>query len=85
MKKDAYFINTSRAQVVDYGALYEILAKKEISGAALDVYEFEPLENYSIAKLDNVISTPHLGYYTNKSLENQLKKVVESVVANLIK
>jgi phosphoglycerate dehydrogenase-like enzyme len=83
MKPEAFFVNTSRAQVVDYGALYELLKDRRIRGAALDVHMSEPPEDYSLAKLENVIATPHLGYYTEKALENQLRKVVESVVANI--
>ena len=83
MKSSSYFINTSRAQVVDMEALEELLVAKKIGGAALDVHETEPLEDYRLSKLDNVIATPHLGYYTDISLENQLKKVVKSVVDNI--
>lgn len=82
MKEGAFFVNTSRAQVVDYDALYELLRTKHLRGAALDVHYSEPPEDYSLAKLENVIATPHLGYYTEMALENQLRKVVESVVAN---
>ena len=64
-------------------ALEELLVAKKIGGAALDVHETEPLEDYRLSKLDNVIATPHLGYYTDISLENQLKKVVKSVVDNI--
>jgi phosphoglycerate dehydrogenase-like enzyme len=82
MKAGAFFVNTSRAQVVDYGALYELLKEKRLAGAALDVYYSEPPQSYDLSKLENVVSTPHLGYYTKKSLENQLRKVVESIVQN---
>jgi phosphoglycerate dehydrogenase-like enzyme len=83
MKEGSFFVNTSRAQVVDYDALYELLKKKHLRGAALDVHYSEPPEDYSLAKLENVIATPHLGYYTEMALENQLRKVVESVVAHI--
>ena len=83
MKAGSFFVNTSRAQVVDYDALYRLLKSGHIRGAALDVHYSEPPEDYSLAKLENVIATPHLGYYTEMALENQLRKVVESVVANV--
>ena len=83
MKPGTFFVNTSRAQVVDYDALYELLGEKRIRGAALDVHYSEPPEDYSLSKLENVIATPDLGYYSEKALENQLRKVVESVVANI--
>jgi hypothetical protein len=60
MKKDIFFINTSRGAVVDETALIESLRKKQIGGAGLDVFETEPLpEESPLRKLDNVILSPH--------------------------
>ena len=60
MKKDVFFINTSRGGVVDEAALIESLRKKQIGGAGLDVFETEPLPAESpLRKLDNVILSPH--------------------------
>ena len=61
MKPTAYFINTARASVVDYDALHEVLVNKKIAGAALDVFEEEPLPpDYPLLDLDNVLLTPHI-------------------------
>lgn len=43
MKPTAYFVNTARAKVLDYDALYDALAEKKIAGAGLDVYPIEPI------------------------------------------
>ena len=60
MKKDVFFINTSRGAVVDEATLIESLRKKQIGGAGLDVFETEPLpEESPLRKLDNVILSPH--------------------------
>ena len=62
MKPTAYLINTSRGEVVDEGALVEALRQRGIAGAALDVYEQEPLPTDSpLLELDNVILLPHIG------------------------
>lgn len=62
MKPTAYFINTARGGLVDYSALYQVLKAKRIAGAALDVFEEEPLpDNSLLFSLDNVTITPHIG------------------------
>lgn len=61
MKPDAYFINTARAALVDYDALYRALSRWKIGGAALDVYPEEPIPPSSpLRALGNVVLTPHL-------------------------
>ena len=59
MKKTAYLINTSRGPVIDEKALVIALQKKQIAGAGLDVCEFEPKLAPGLAKLSNVVITPH--------------------------
>lgn len=62
MKPTAIFINTARAYMVDYDALYELLRDNKILGAALDVFPFEPLgTEYPFLFLDNVTLTSHRG------------------------
>jgi phosphoglycerate dehydrogenase-like enzyme len=66
MKRSAYFINTSRGPLVDEAALIQVLRDRSIAGAALDVFDTEPLPaDYPLRSFDNVLATPHIGYVTS--------------------
>jgi phosphoglycerate dehydrogenase-like enzyme len=68
MKPDAYIINTSRGPIVDEAALIAALTNRKIAGAALDVYDTEPLPaNHPFRSMDNVLATPHIGYVTEET------------------
>lgn len=60
MKPGSFLINTSRGPVIDENALVKALQNKTIKGAGLDVFEFEPKLAKGLAKLDNVVLTPHI-------------------------
>jgi phosphoglycerate dehydrogenase-like enzyme len=63
MKPSARLINTSRGPIVDEPALIEVLRDRRIAGAALDVFDIEPLPpDHPFRSLDNVLATPHIGY-----------------------
>jgi D-3-phosphoglycerate dehydrogenase len=65
MKPGSFLINVSRGGVVDTQALVDALSRGQIAGAALDVFEQEPLlPDHPLAKMDNVILTPHLASYS---------------------
>jgi phosphoglycerate dehydrogenase-like enzyme len=66
MKPTARLVNTSRGPIVDEAALIEALKGRRIAGAAVDVFETEPLPgDHPFRKLDNVLATPHIGYVTD--------------------
>ena len=80
MKPTAYLINTSRGPVVDEAALIGALQAGQIAGAALDVFDPEPLAADSpLRDLDNVILTPHLAAYSEQSIEDLRAAVTETV------
>jgi phosphoglycerate dehydrogenase-like enzyme len=63
MKPTARLINTSRGPIVDEQALIRALRNKQIAGAAIDVFDVEPLPaSHPFRTLDNVLATPHIGY-----------------------
>src|SRR6202048_56546 len=63
MKPTSMLINTSRGPIVDEGALIQALTSRSIAGAALDVFDAEPLPaDHPFRALDNVLATPHIGY-----------------------
>jgi glyoxylate reductase len=67
MKRSAYLVNTSRGPVVDEEALAWALRQHLIAGAALDVYEREPVVHPDLLSLENVVLAPHLGSGTTET------------------
>ena len=80
MKKSAYLVNTSRGGIVDEEALYRHLSNGDIAGAALDVFVTEPPEESALLKLDNVLTTPHMGGRTTESAERMGSVCAENIV-----
>lgn len=80
MKKDAFLINTSRGGIVDEEALYNALRNNKLRGAALDVYNNEPLRESPLKELDNVIMTPHIGAYTEEAIENMSIQAAQNLI-----
>jgi phosphoglycerate dehydrogenase-like enzyme len=65
MKQTARLVNTSRGPIVDEAALIEALRARRITGAAVDVFEAEPLPaDHPFRKLEDILATPHIGYVT---------------------
>jgi glyoxylate reductase len=83
MKRSAYLVNTSRGPVVDEAALAWALRERVISGAALDVYENEPVVHPDLLKLENVVLAPHLGSGTAETRTAMADLAASNVIAVL--
>ena len=82
MKPTAFFINTSRGPIADEKAIEAVLKAKKIAGAAIDVYDEEPLAlDHPFRKLDNIVITPHLGYVTAGNFKRFYGHMVEDIRA----
>jgi phosphoglycerate dehydrogenase-like enzyme len=82
MKPAARLINASRGPIVDERALISALKTKEIAGAAIDVFDIEPLPpDHPFRRLDNVLATPHLSYVS----QGLYKTFYEDTVSNIRK
>lgn len=82
MKDGALLVNVARAELVDRNALVHALSQGKLGGAAIDVYNSEPPseEDYALAKRDDVIATPHIGYYTQEANDNSIIMTVDSIL-----
>jgi len=84
MKDGVYLVNTARGKVVDQPALIEALKKGKVAGAALDVFEEEPLDpSDHLASMDNVILTPHLAASSGEAMRQMAIQVAEGVMVVL--
>lgn len=82
MKASALLVNTSRGPIVAEAALVEALHDGVIAGAALDVYDMEPLPpDHPLRGLRNTLLTPHAGYVTAENLALMYRQAVEDIVA----
>lgn len=81
MKNGAYFINTARGPLVKEEDLVQALKEGWISGAGLDVYEFEPKVNPDLITLDNAVLLPHIGSAATEVRERMSIMVADNLIA----
>jgi len=83
MKTTALIVNTSRAPLIEPGALVNALRAGRPGMAAVDVYEDEPVldTRHALLAMDNVVCTPHIGYVTRDEYELQFHDIFEQIVA----
>ncbi|PYB89111.1 hydroxyacid dehydrogenase [Pseudomonas koreensis] len=80
MKPSALLVNTARGPIVDEAALIKALQKRRIAGAALDVFEQEPLPAlHPFRTLDNVLATPHVGYVSRQNYEQFFRQMIGDI------
>lgn len=84
MKKKPFLINTSRGPIIDEKALIQALQNGLLSGAGLDVLEKEPPDSQSpLLKMENVVLSPHIGFYSEESI-SELKRRTAKNVADVL-
>jgi D-3-phosphoglycerate dehydrogenase / 2-oxoglutarate reductase len=83
MKPTALLVNTSRAALIESGALVHALRAGRPGMAAVDVYEEEPLldPHHPLLEMPNVVCTPHIGYVTREEYEIQFSEIFDQIVA----
>ncbi|MCW2352909.1 MULTISPECIES: NAD(P)-dependent oxidoreductase [Bradyrhizobium] len=83
MKQTALIVNTSRAPLIEPGALVDALRAGRPGMAAIDVYEKEPLRDTAdpLLNMDNVVCTPHLGYVSRDEYEIQFTDIFDQILA----
>lgn len=82
MKPHALLVNTARGPIVDEAALIKALQKQQLGGAALDVFEQEPLPaHHPFRTLDTVLATPHVGYVSRQNYQLFFSQMIEDIQA----
>jgi D-3-phosphoglycerate dehydrogenase len=83
MKPTALFVNTSRSELVEPGALETALRAGRPGHAAIDVFEHEPIlgADHPLLALDNVLCTPHIGYVEKDTYEEYFGIAIEQLLA----
>src|SRR5207302_6637532 len=84
MKPSSFLVNTSRGPICDEAALIAALESRRIAGAAIDVYDVEPLPpDHRLRRLPNTVLTPHLGYVTEENYRLAYGQALENIRAYL--
>ncbi|MGI2327940.1 phosphoglycerate dehydrogenase [Planococcus sp. YIM B11945] len=83
MKDGVQIVNCARGGIIDEAALYDAIRSKKVAGAALDVFEQEPMVDFRLLDLPEVVATPHLGASTIEAQESVAVDVSADVVSFL--
>ena len=82
MKPESFLFNTSRGLIIKEKELLEAISSNRIAGAALDVYEIEPLPKYHpFRSQEKILLTGHIGYVTRENFEKAYGEALENVMA----
>ena len=79
LKRNCVIINTSRGEIIDEESLADLLFRKKIGGAGLDVFEHEPQITQKLFESDNVVLLPHISSATSQSREAMGERVLKNI------
>ncbi len=83
LKDGVYVINTARGELLDDDEIFIALENNKIAGLALDAFVNEPPENKKLTGHKNVICTPHIGGFTNESVDKAMEEAVDNIIKTL--
>ena len=83
MKKGVFLVNTARADLIDPAALADALASGQVAGASMDVFKAEPPVGDPLAGNDRIVATPHIGGFTDESVDRAVDMAVDNLLAAL--
>ncbi|MCX6875274.1 MAG: phosphoglycerate dehydrogenase [Verrucomicrobia bacterium] len=83
MKHGVYVINTARAGLMDAGAVLEAIDSGKIAGVTVDAFESEPPEDWRLVKHERVIGTPHVGGFTDASIDRAISVSIDNLLMAL--
>lgn len=84
MRDGAILINTARGKLIDYVALEAALKSGKLFGAGLDVFPDEPIRNESICHLRNVVCTPHVAFYTDRTISIMNDHLINNAIQYML-
>lgn len=83
MKRGVYIINTARGTLLQEDDVLEAIKGGHVAGLAVDVFRTEPPDEIELLRHENVIATPHIGGFTNESVDRAMESAVDNLLANL--
>ena len=85
LRRGVFIVNTARADLIDAAALSAAIQSGQVAGAAMDVFKTEPPTGDPLVTNDRIVATPHIGGFTDESVDRAVQMAVDNLLAELIK